>query len=383
MSSQRCRRRSPATAQRGAGRTTSTSSAGISAPTKPPPARHRRRLGPLRGAVRLRQPPRRAPPRRPDPVERVTNGHPGSAAGAAPDCQTHPMTTLAEAEPSHHPRRRSIRGHGYFKRLGPGIVTGAADDDPSGIGTYSQVGAAQGLSLLWMAPFLLPLAVGVQESTARLGLVTGKGLGTLIRERFPRLTTRRRGAIVAWHRTGGVAQIDGPSKASPRHSRVQPAAPIPSGSASKRPVGRVTSLSAGRAAPAAHPATTSTDPATSRPGPHEGRRRRGRHLRRRVVARCSVGPTATAPRSGAAVGGGDRRDRRRWPTLPLSAAARRNEAPRLSRTITAKQGTARDRGSSCSGWSSVRSHVCSSRAGNASASVETESAPSSRRPPRS
>jgi NRAMP (natural resistance-associated macrophage protein)-like metal ion transporter len=70
--------------------------------------------------------------------------------------------------------------------MGPGIVTGAADDDPSGIGTYSQVGAAQGLSLLWMAPFLLPLAIGVQESTARLGLVTGKGLGTLIRERFPR-----------------------------------------------------------------------------------------------------------------------------------------------------------------------------------------------------
>ena len=70
--------------------------------------------------------------------------------------------------------------------MGPGIVTGAADDDPSGIGTYSQVGAAQGLSLLWMAPFLLPLAVGVQEATARLGLVTGKGLGTLIRERFPR-----------------------------------------------------------------------------------------------------------------------------------------------------------------------------------------------------
>jgi Mn2+/Fe2+ NRAMP family transporter len=79
-----------------------------------------------------------------------------------------------------------MRGHGYFKRLGPGIVTGAADDDPSGIGTYSQVGAAHGLTLLWTAPFLLPLAVGVQEATARLGLVTGKGLGTLIRERFPR-----------------------------------------------------------------------------------------------------------------------------------------------------------------------------------------------------
>jgi NRAMP (natural resistance-associated macrophage protein)-like metal ion transporter len=96
------------------------------------------------------------------------------------------VPSVDELEPVHHPRRASLRGHGYFKRLGPGIVTGAADDDPSGIGTYSQVGAAQGLSLLWMAPFLLPLAVGVQESTARLGLVTGKGLGTLIRERFPR-----------------------------------------------------------------------------------------------------------------------------------------------------------------------------------------------------
>src|SRR5437764_12616968 len=90
----------------------------------------------------------------------------------------------SDLEPMHHPRRASLRGHGHFKRLGPGIVTGAADDDPSGIATYSQVGAAQGLSLLWMAPFMLPLAVGVQESNARLGLVTGKGLGTLIRERF-------------------------------------------------------------------------------------------------------------------------------------------------------------------------------------------------------
>ncbi len=93
---------------------------------------------------------------------------------------------IATNRRSHHHGRRSLRGHGYFKRLGPGIVTGAADDDPSGIGTYSQVGAAQGLSLLWLAPFLLPLAVGVQESTARLGLVTNQGLGTLIRERFRR-----------------------------------------------------------------------------------------------------------------------------------------------------------------------------------------------------
>ena len=58
----------------------------------------------------------------------------------------------SDPQPTHHPGRASLRGHGYFKRLGPGIVTGAADDDPSGIGTYSQVGAAQGLSMLWMAP---------------------------------------------------------------------------------------------------------------------------------------------------------------------------------------------------------------------------------------
>ena len=86
----------------------------------------------------------------------------------------------------HHPHRRRLRGHGYFKRLGPGIVTGAADDDPSGIGTYSQVGAAFGFGLLWTTLATLPLAIAVQEATARLGLVTGKGLAALLRERFPR-----------------------------------------------------------------------------------------------------------------------------------------------------------------------------------------------------
>ncbi len=86
----------------------------------------------------------------------------------------------------HHEHRETLRGHGYFKRLGPGIVTGAADDDPSGIGTYSQVGAAFHFQLLWTAVLALPMAVAVQETTARLGLVTGHGLATLIRMRFPR-----------------------------------------------------------------------------------------------------------------------------------------------------------------------------------------------------
>jgi Mn2+/Fe2+ NRAMP family transporter len=65
-------------------------------------------------------------------------------------------------------------------------VTGAADDDPSGIGTYSQVGAATGNRLLWSAPALLPLAFAVQEACARLALVTGTGLAGIIRTRLPR-----------------------------------------------------------------------------------------------------------------------------------------------------------------------------------------------------
>ncbi|HET7869686.1 MAG TPA: divalent metal cation transporter [Actinomycetota bacterium] len=86
----------------------------------------------------------------------------------------------------HHPHRHTLRGFGYFRRLGPGLVTGASDDDPSGIGTYSQAGAAFGFGLLWTAWITLPLAAAVQETSARLGLVTGHGLATLIKLRFPR-----------------------------------------------------------------------------------------------------------------------------------------------------------------------------------------------------
>jgi hypothetical protein len=83
-----------------------------------------------------------------------------------------------------HPRHALLRGAGYWRRLGPGIVTGAADDDPSRIGTYSQVGAAFGYGLLWTTLATLPLAMAVQEASARLGLVTGKGLAALIRQRL-------------------------------------------------------------------------------------------------------------------------------------------------------------------------------------------------------
>ena len=105
----------------------------------------------------------------------------------------------------HDVARHSVRGNGYFRRLGPGIVTGAADDDPSGIGTYSQVGAATGNRLLWSAPLLLPLAFAVQEACARLALVTGKGLAGIIRARLPRPLLYVCVALVAVANTVNIA----------------------------------------------------------------------------------------------------------------------------------------------------------------------------------
>lgn len=75
----------------------------------------------------------------------------------------------------------------WYKKLGPGIITGAADDDPSGIATYSQTGAQYGTGMLWASLFMLPLLVSIQEAAARIGLVTGKGLaGNLVRH-YPKI----------------------------------------------------------------------------------------------------------------------------------------------------------------------------------------------------
>ena len=64
----------------------------------------------------------------------------------------------------------------FWKNLGPGLITGASDDDPSGIATYSQAGAKFGYSLLWTAVVTYPLIISIQEMCARLGLVTDRGL---------------------------------------------------------------------------------------------------------------------------------------------------------------------------------------------------------------
>jgi NRAMP (natural resistance-associated macrophage protein)-like metal ion transporter len=78
--------------------------------------------------------------------------------------------------------------HGILRRIfgaiGPGLISGAADDDPSGIATYVQTGAQFGYAQLWTALFALPLLTAVQEASARIGAVTGKGLALVVRERY-------------------------------------------------------------------------------------------------------------------------------------------------------------------------------------------------------
>lgn len=85
------------------------------------------------------------------------------------------------------------RAKGYFARikkiakvLGPGLITGASDDDPSGITTYSQAGAKFGLSTLWTSLITFPLMAGIQEMCARIGLVTSAGLTTTLKKHYPK-----------------------------------------------------------------------------------------------------------------------------------------------------------------------------------------------------
>jgi NRAMP (natural resistance-associated macrophage protein)-like metal ion transporter len=99
--------------------------------------------------------------------------------------------------PSHGPvRRRSLPHRGrpqplqtrsrLLRIIGPGLITGASDDDPSGIGTYSQVGAVFGISFLWMALYILPLVICVQEMCGRIGLVTERGIAGCVRRHYDR-----------------------------------------------------------------------------------------------------------------------------------------------------------------------------------------------------
>src|SRR6267143_3914457 len=90
------------------------------------------------------------------------------------------MTESASSGPPKKPKNM------FLRLLGPGLVTGAADDDPSGIATYSQVGAQFGYGMLWTTLFSFPLMAGIQEISARIGRVSGLGIAGTIRLHCPK-----------------------------------------------------------------------------------------------------------------------------------------------------------------------------------------------------
>ena len=97
---------------------------------------------------------------------------------------TTPTRTATDGEPVGEPTRNPVRR--FFSALGPGLITGAADDDPSGVATYSVAGARLGTSLLWTAALTWPLMAVVQMTCARIGMVTGQGLAGAMRKKFPK-----------------------------------------------------------------------------------------------------------------------------------------------------------------------------------------------------
>jgi NRAMP (natural resistance-associated macrophage protein)-like metal ion transporter len=94
--------------------------------------------------------------------------------------------SLAKADTTKKGPRPSGGAGSVLQRLGPGLITGAADDDPSGIATYSQVGAQFGLGMLWTMLFSFPLMAAIQEICARLGRVTGVGIAGSMRRHYPK-----------------------------------------------------------------------------------------------------------------------------------------------------------------------------------------------------
>ncbi len=107
-----------------------------------------------------------------------------------------PSTTAAEprVDPNRpvDPKTAELRAEKnplkrFAKVLGPGLITGASDDDPSGIGTYAQAGAQYGYATLWTTVVMLPMMISVQYICAKIGLVSGKGLAGVLREHHPRL----------------------------------------------------------------------------------------------------------------------------------------------------------------------------------------------------
>src|SRR6202161_4490002 len=102
----------------------------------------------------------------------------------------HPTRHLLAGRIAIHRAPRKPPGKGLLTALGPGLITGASDDDPSGIATYSQVGAQFGFSMCWVMLFTFPLMAAIQEISGRIGRVTGQGIAGNIRQHYPKLLLR-------------------------------------------------------------------------------------------------------------------------------------------------------------------------------------------------
>src|SRR5947209_17139776 len=112
----------------------------------------------------------------------------GDPSGTGVPKRTPPHETAAGTPEAPHSAVTDVslkRPVTILQLLGPGLITGASDDDPSGIGTYSQVGSQFGYGLLWTALFTFPLMAAVQELCGRIALQTGVGLGISLRRKFP------------------------------------------------------------------------------------------------------------------------------------------------------------------------------------------------------
>src|SRR5262245_37283729 len=100
------------------------------------------------------------------------------------------LAAKSDREPTMAAKRRSVRAsqarkRGFLRRLGPGLITGASDDDPSGIGTYSQAGAQLGYGIGWTMLLTFPLMAAIQEISARIGRTTGQGIAGILCRHYP------------------------------------------------------------------------------------------------------------------------------------------------------------------------------------------------------
>jgi NRAMP (natural resistance-associated macrophage protein)-like metal ion transporter len=102
----------------------------------------------------------------------------------------HPLRRVLAARIAVHRAPRQPPGKGLWAALGPGLITGASDDDPSGIATYSQAGARFGFSMCWVMLFTFPLMAAIQEISGRIGRVTGQGIAGNIRTHYSKLLLR-------------------------------------------------------------------------------------------------------------------------------------------------------------------------------------------------